>query len=258
MSDDASLRALVQQVPRGHRLWARMSQLDGALWERGYELAPLTPEALSAGAHDPWLQGPRPALVVGGIAVVREALRRGGFAEPRLEGLPEALSAWRGRAVWASTLGEVRRWVQEEPERLPLHVKPKDYDFLFSGVLVRGFRDLIPSAAISGEEAVWVQEAVEFVSEWRVYVQEGVILQVCNYRGDPLWFPDRGVVEAGLAAYRAAPRAYGIDWGVTTSGETLLVEVNDAFALGNYGLRPQEYAALVEARWRELTGWDQR
>lgn len=45
-----------------------------------------------------------------------------------------------------------------------------------------------------------------------------------------------------------------MDWGVTEDGRTLLVEVNDGFALGNYGVRLFEYTAMIEARWRQLMG----
>ena len=36
-------------------------------------------------------------------------------------------------------------------------------------------------------------------------------------------------------------------------GKTLLVEVNDSYALGHYGLRTIPYARMIEARWEEMT-----
>ena len=52
-----------------------------------------------------------------------------------------------------------------------------------------------------------------------------------------------------------------MDWGVTDTGQTLLVEVNDGFALGNYGFalgnygtKGYHYTAMIECRWRELMG----
>ena len=44
---------------------------------------------------------------------------------------------------------------------------------------------------------------------------------------------------------------YGINFGVTSKGETLLVEVNEA--LGCYGLFPDLYVKLIITRWAELT-----
>ena len=45
-----------------------------------------------------------------------------------------------------------------------------------------------------------------------------------------------------------------MDFGVTDRGETRLVEVNDGFSLGCYGLEPILYARLLCARWSELVG----
>ena len=53
---------------------------------------------------------------------------------------------------------------------------------------------------------------------------------------------------------KGAPAAYGLDFGVTADGRTLLVEANDGFALGCYGLDPVIYAEMLEARWCELAG----
>jgi ATP-grasp domain, R2K clade family 2 len=44
-----------------------------------------------------------------------------------------------------------------------------------------------------------------------------------------------------------------IDVGVIgETGRTAVVEVNDGYALGRYGLDPDAYVDLPEARWREL------
>ena len=39
---------------------------------------------------------------------------------------------------------------------------------------------------------------------------------------------------------------------ITLGGYELVVEVNDAYALGAYGLPPLRYAAMIDARWAEL------
>ena len=56
-----------------------------------------------------------------------------------------------------------------------------------------------------------------------------------------------------MKAYKSAPRAYVLDFGATSDGETRLVEANDAYALGHYGLASVLYARLIDARWEELT-----
>lgn len=64
-------------------------------------------------------------------------------------------------------------------------------------------------------------------------------------------------VEQALSEHRRsgeAPAAYGIDFGVLSSGETALVEANDGYALGAYKIESAPYAELLFARWAELVG----
>lgn len=51
---------------------------------------------------------------------------------------------------------------------------------------------------------------------------------------------------------RESPAAYGIDFGVTADGRTLLVAVNDAYCLDCMTLPSAEYADMLEDRCVEL------
>lgn len=64
-----------------------------------------------------------------------------------------------------------------------------------------------------------------FVSEWRCFVRYGEILDIKHYRGDWRMHFDPDVIEGAVSAYTDAPAGYGIDFGLTTDGRTLLVEV---------------------------------
>lgn len=46
--------------------------------------------------------------------------------------------------------------------------------------------------------------------------------------------------------------AYSIDLGVTADGQTLLVEVNEGYTLGGYGLASVVYARFLETRWEQF------
>jgi hypothetical protein len=66
-------------------------------------------------------------------------------------------------------------------------------------------------------------------------------------------------VRDAVAAYQSsgvAPAGYGIDFGVLSTGETALVEVNEGYGLGSYGLDDAAYADLIIARWCELVRLD--
>jgi hypothetical protein len=47
---------------------------------------------------------------------------------------------------------------------------------------------------------------------------------------------------------------FGMDWGITASGQTLLIDVNDGIAAGNLGMHGQIFAAMIEAKWRDWIG----
>lgn len=111
------------------------------------------------------------------------------------------------------------------------------------------------AAALPDSHEVLVSEYVVFASEWRCFVCRGQVLELCHYSGDMFRYPDPAVIKSAIADFRnEAPAGYGIDFGVLTDGRTVLVEVNDGYALGSYGLNSTEYSELLEARWLELVG----
>jgi hypothetical protein len=111
---------------------------------------------------------------------------------------------------------------------------------------------LIPSASLADQTPVLAQQKVEFKSEWRAFVLRDKILHVAHVKGDPLLFPDRDAMIAASEAYTERPIAFGMDWGITPAGQTMLIEVNDGYSLGNYGMHGMMHTAMIEARWREL------
>ena len=62
------------------------------------------------------------------------------------------------------------------------------------------------------------------------------------------------MIENAIKEFTDAPAGYAIDFGVTADGKTVLIEVNDGYSLGSYGLMENFYAKLLSARWAELTG----
>jgi len=189
--------------------------------------------------------GPEVALS-GFVGDVLAALKQLGKPSPPNIDYPDELRPWMGREVWRSTLGKIRRTVD------PVFFKPVE-EKLFTGFVWRSpDGDRMRVATLRDDVDVWVSECVDFVSEYRCFVNGGKIVGCRLYDGDWSRAPDRKVVESAVAAYRSSPQAYSIDFGVTSDGRTLLVEVNDAYALGAYGLPSVLYANMVEARWSEL------
>ncbi|UYZ64121.1 ATP-grasp domain-containing protein [Hymenobacter weizhouensis] len=209
----------------------------------GWEIVPFV------GASE--LQGNAPdEVVVGHIGQVRYALRQLGRDVPAELGYPVAIRPWLGRRLWQSTINTIA----SSPELWPVFVKPIYAAKKFTGVLVRGTRDLVGCGDQQEDTPVWCSEPVSFVAEWRCFVRYGQVLDARHYRGDWRVHFDARVVEQAVAAYADAPAGYSLDVGLTDDGRTVVVEVNDGYSLGAYGLTPLSYAKLLSARWAQMTG----
>ena len=66
---------------------------------------------------------------------------------------------------------------------------------------------------------------------------------------------DKSIVQEMVKDFLNSPKAYCIDAGVLSSGETALIEVNDAFSIGKYSMSKELYAELLITRWNELKGY---
>lgn len=189
------------------------------------------------------------ALVAGYIGDVRTALKKLGLPLPPELDYPEELREFYGREIWTGTLRDAKQWPLSKG---PVFVKPTTQK-LFTGLVWQGTKtNRLTLATYDEDTPVFMSNVVDFISEFRCYILDGKILDVKRYKGSYSVGPAKEVVEAAVAAYKG-PRAYAIDFGVTSDGKTLIVEVNDGFALGNYGLHHIGYARMIEARWEELT-----
>jgi hypothetical protein len=195
----------------------------------------------------------RNTLLVGGTVAVHKALAQLGLPIPPPLNVPESLHSFAGRKLWTATLGEIRRRVEAGAAE-PVFVKPGASAKEFAGLVIATATDLARVRHLEDDLAVQAAEPVAFVSEWRYFVLRGTVVGTAHYKSDCFTHPDATTVRSAVAAYTGAPSAYGLDFGVTADGRTILVEANDGFALGCYGLDPVIYADMLEARWCELAG----
>ncbi len=186
-------------------------------------------------------------VIVGTYTDIRDWLETRRIEIPNLD-YPEELREFLGRKLWQSTLFTVTNDV----DAWHVFVKPVSEGHRFRGTTLDETDDLIKLGGLVTDIAIWCSEKVQFLSEWRVYVVDGVAVGMNFYAGDWQILPDTETIRAAIAAYRSAPRGYAVDFGVDAQGRTLLVEVNDGFGLSNYGLLPQLYAELLAARWTEM------
>lgn len=194
-------------------------------------------------------------LVAGHIPVVLGALRQLGIEPPQPNDYPNCLAPWLHRRIWTSVVCDVVAKVHEGISR-PFFVKPLDRHKRFRGHVFQSWDDLRALGGVSDHAAVLCSEVVIWESEFRVYVLKGKIIGVGHYAGDPSRLVDKQQVAAAVACFEKsgeAPGGYGIDFGVLSTGQTALVEVNDGYSLGSYGLDDNLYTELIVTRWLELT-----
>jgi hypothetical protein len=112
--------------------------------------------------------------------------------------------------------------------------------------------------ALPADEPLLAGAPVRFLREDRFYVLEGDVVgqgRYDPYGEDDAPSPDPRAVQAMLRAALAAgaPCAFALDVGVLETGQSALVELNDAWALGLYaGMARGAYVRMLAARWREI------
>lgn len=186
-------------------------------------------------------------IIVGGVGRVKERLEQLGIAVNDID-YPTELENYFGRKIWAGNISDLLQGKIE----YPVFVKPMEGK-LFSGCLALSDKDLIGKAAPGTDFPVYYSEPLKIETEFRCYIRYNQILDIKRYKGTLNTFYNYDTICSAVKDYTTAPAAYAMDFGVTDSGATILVEVNDGYSLGNYGLDSLLYAKLLSARWAELT-----
>ncbi len=192
----------------------------------------------------------REDVVVGFIEDVNNALVKLEIEPPTEINYPDELTNFLGRKIWRSQIN----YIAKHPEQWNIFIKPATLAKKFKGRLLTSAKDLISCGDEFEDTEIWCSEPVNFLAEWRCFVRYGEILGVKSYYGDWRVHFDSQVIENAIAAYQSAPAGYAADFGVTDKGETLLIEVNDGYSIGAYGLFPADYARLLASRWAQVTG----
>lgn len=190
-------------------------------------------------------------LVHGGVPYVRAALNLLGVPLPKVLDYPPSIQKFFGRSITTATIDYLRH----RTNSLPVFVKPMHGTKLFNGFVYTGsIEDQLNLNTFDPDLPVWMSDVVTFVSEYRVLVHQGLIFACRHYKGDCSVFPDMNVALQATQAFEDAPVGYSLDLGVTDRGQTILVEVNDAWALGCYGTPSIPFTEMIVNRWKEMVG----
>jgi hypothetical protein len=188
----------------------------------------------------------RTTPVVGWVRTVQSAFQQLGVPVPDPIDYPEALRPWFGREIQNTSLGTLRA-----SQATGFFIKPVEHK-LFTGFELTDEREWDELKDFSDDTQVWKSDLVDFVSEWRCFVYRRRLVGIRSYYGDEWTLPHKPDVLKMIRAWDDAPVGCAIDVGVLNDGSTVLVEVNDGFALGDYGLGALLYVDLLKARWDSI------
>lgn len=168
------------------------------------------------------------------------------------EDYPVQLNKYLHRRIWETKLGYMKDKAFNDYLLDPVFIKPKDKLKRFTGFVLKS-RDewLLTEGAADGTQII-CSEPVRFVSEYRVPVVNGVARDYAYYSGDNNIMIDKATVDAMIKDWTDSPKAYCLDVGVLDTGETALIEINDAFSCGSYTMSSDTYGDLLLTRWNEL------
>jgi len=200
----------------------------------------VTYEELTLGKYDALLQN---YLFVGSTEFMMEIFRRLGLENV---GVPENTN----RFYETITLEQAwdRAAADEKIFIKPLQIK------LFTGFVL----DKMQYGCLNGlsrETLVMAYKPFEhkIVSEWRLYIHNHQIVDSRNYSGDfkisPSYVQATKIVDKQRQSW---PKAYTMDVGILENGEDVIIEYNDMWAIGNYGIPNDIYVRMLQDRYFQI------
>jgi len=194
-------------------------------------------------------------VIIGSVQATNEFFKGCGIDTPEYLGYPDELRPHLGRHIITDTFKDLKDFTP------PYFIKPSKDVKLFTGELIENETQLDMLRdyhLVYDDTEVYVCAKVDFVSEYRCFVHEGQLKGIQYYQGDFKVLPNVETIEAMIGDYESANCAYTLDVGVINDGlpfgslSTVLVEVNDMWAIGSYGMNAKDYTLACVRRMREI------
>ena len=213
--------------------------IDSAL---NYKL--ITFEEVSSGKFDNLI---KQNLFVGSVEFMREVFSRVGLLNVRLP-----INSNREHDLM--TLKQVKEYRKNGKH---FFIKPIEIK-LFTGFVYDDFQysiiDNLPEDTIVMAYEPFIKN---ILSEWRIYVHNHEMIDSRVYSGSfeyiPIYNYIREIIEQNKKTF---PVSYTIDAGVLdvydVNDNTVIVEYNDMWAIGNYGIPNDLYLQLLKDRYFEI------
>jgi hypothetical protein len=210
--------------------------------ERGLDYRLTSFEEVQEGKFDSLI---RTRLFVGSVEFMGEVFSRVGKS-PRVPLNSDRVSE-------KMYLGQAIERIMEGEE---LFIKPKQIKLFTGCVFDKMFISTLHPYPEDTEVLVYIPFKYPILSEWRLYVQDGKVLDAKNYAGDFRVNPDWGLMEARLKNFKDFPVAYTADVAILEDPvgdhHNEIVEFNDMWAIGNYGIENHLYLRLLRERYFQI------
>ncbi len=178
---------------------------------------------------------------------------------PSLPDYPDCLKEYLGRNIYKDTINNIS--CDESKWSAGYFVKPVKSK-VFTGKIIKSINDLIGCGSTEEDLEVLISEPIDIVAEWRCFISYDKIIDVRPYgllmdtnRKSYYYHYDANVLKRMMESFQKweqRPLSCAMDICVTKDNRTLLVEFNDAYSLGSYGLSSVFYAKFISARWSQL------
>jgi hypothetical protein len=147
------------------------------------------------------------------------------------------------------SLAEARRKILSGEK---LFIKPTRHK-LFSGFVASSANiNSIASMNDDSEVALYEPFLYPILSEWRIYISNGKVVDSRNYSGDFTISPNYEQVKAKIALLKNFPCAFVADIGIMEDHSDVIIEFNDMWAIENYGIDNVQYLELLVNRYFEI------
>ncbi len=207
----------------------------------------VTFEEVESGKFDSLI---RNNLFVGSVEFMREVFKRIGKNDVRLP-----MNSDRPHEI--ITLAEAHQRVSNGQK---LFIKPVEIK-LFTGLVLDGF-EYTSLKGLPDDTLVMAYEPfkLKIISEWRLYIHNHQIVDSRNYSGDFRTPVNYGAAITKVNGNKAStqarmnifPCAYTMDVAILENADNILVEYNDLWAIGNYGMSNDLYLQLLKDRYFEI------
>ncbi len=120
---------------------------------------------------------------------------------------------------------------------------------------VKGYAGVIDVNTDLPSGNLFVTEALDVVSEWRIFVKGGQIAGAKNYAGSFFLVPDVEFIKDCIDVYTSAPSGYTLDVMIDSRGETSVIEVHDFVSVGLYGFTHASLPQMIVRGFRDMLAY---